>query len=52
MDAKGKPPPPASPPPKAQEAAAREARLAQALRANLRRRKVAGRPDDSGPAKG
>jgi hypothetical protein len=42
----------AKPAPKAGEAAKREARLAQALRANLRRRKAAGRPGHEPEPKG
>jgi hypothetical protein len=52
MSGKDKPPRPSEPPPKPDETAAREARLAQALRANLRRRKAAARPGDERPAKG
>jgi hypothetical protein len=51
MSGKDEPPSPPAPP-KGGEAAEREARLAQALRANLRRRKAAVRPDGGRPQKG
>jgi|GEM_PF-1791159 len=50
MSGKDQTPPPGPRSPKPEPAAEREARLAQALRANLRRRKAAPRPADGKPA--